>query len=146
VGVFREVACFAGILFYPIFRESPNGVIRSACPQTGSTAHNRGAKPLLWASPVPTCSLWRGLAPKPGRGRLCQWRSLGADWQYESVEVKLALGYEDLNDQEELRSDPPLRVLAEKADSRGESRAQKRDQGRALASKSTLNRLERRQA
>ncbi len=44
----------------------------------------------------------------------------------------LALGYEDLNDHEELRNDPLLAVLVEKADPRQE----------ALAGKSTLNRLE----
>jgi hypothetical protein len=54
----------------------------------------------------------------------------------------LALGYEDLNDHEELRRDPLLGVLAEKADPSGESRARARDQGKALAGKSTLNRLE----
>ena len=51
----------------------------------------------------------------------------------------LALGYEDLNDHDELRRDP---VLADKPDPTGESRARKRDQGKALAGKSTLNRLE----
>jgi hypothetical protein len=54
----------------------------------------------------------------------------------------LALGYEDLNDHDELRCDPLLGVLAEKADPSGESRARARDQGKALAGKSTLNRLE----
>jgi hypothetical protein len=54
----------------------------------------------------------------------------------------LALGYEDLNDHEELRRDPLLGVLAEKADPSGQSRARRRDQGKALAGKSTLNRLE----
>ena len=54
----------------------------------------------------------------------------------------LALGYEDLNDHEELRRDPLLGVLAEKADPTGASRARARDQGQALAGKSTLNRLE----
>jgi len=54
----------------------------------------------------------------------------------------LALGYEDLNDHEELRRDPLLAVLAEKADPSGESRARERDQGKPLAGKSTLNRLE----
>ena len=54
----------------------------------------------------------------------------------------LALGYEDLNDHEELRRDPLLGVLAEKADPAGASRARARDQGKALAGKSTLNRLE----
>src|SRR2546425_12793756 len=44
----------------------------------------------------------------------------------------LALGYEDLNDHEELRNDPLLAVLVEKADPSNE----------ALAGKSTLNRLE----
>jgi hypothetical protein len=54
----------------------------------------------------------------------------------------LALGYEDLNDHDELRRDPLLGVLAEKADPTGESRARRRDRGKALAGKSTLNRLE----
>src|ERR1700674_1805374 len=44
----------------------------------------------------------------------------------------LALGYEDLNDHEELRNDPLLAVLVEKSDPHQE----------ALAGKSTLNRLE----
>jgi len=54
----------------------------------------------------------------------------------------LALGYEDLNDHDELRRDPLLGVLAAKADPSGRSRARPRDQGKALAGKSTLNRLE----
>ena len=54
----------------------------------------------------------------------------------------LALGYEDLNDHEELRRDPLLAVLAEKPDPRGEKRVRERDQGKSLAGKSTLNRLE----
>jgi len=54
----------------------------------------------------------------------------------------LALGYEDLNDHDELRRDPLLGVLAEKADPTGESRVRERDRGKALAGKSTLNRLE----
>jgi len=54
----------------------------------------------------------------------------------------LALGYEDLNDHEELRRDPLLGVLAEKTDPSGESRAREQDRGKALAGKSTLNRLE----
>ena len=53
----------------------------------------------------------------------------------------LDLGYEDLNDHEELRRDPLLAVLAEKSDPTGETRARERDQGKALAGKSTLNRL-----
>jgi hypothetical protein len=54
----------------------------------------------------------------------------------------LALGYEDLNDHDELRRDPLLAVLAEKPDPLGESRVRERDRGKALAGKSTLNRLE----
>jgi len=54
----------------------------------------------------------------------------------------LALGYEDLNDHEPLRHDPLLAVLVEKADPEGEGRRRERDQGQALAGKSTLNRLE----
>jgi len=54
----------------------------------------------------------------------------------------LALGYEDLNDHDQLRQDPLLAVLAEKPDPTGESRVRERDQGKALAGKSTLNRLE----
>ncbi len=54
----------------------------------------------------------------------------------------LALGYEDLNDHDQLRHDPLLAVLAEKPDPSGESRVRERDQGKALAGKSTLNRLE----
>jgi hypothetical protein len=54
----------------------------------------------------------------------------------------LALGYEDLNDHDELRRDPLLGVLAGKPDPTGESRVRERDQGKALAGKSTLNRLE----
>jgi hypothetical protein len=55
----------------------------------------------------------------------------------------LALGYEDLNDHDQLRADPRLAVLAGKADLQGERRLHERDRGKALAGKSTLNRLER---
>ena len=54
----------------------------------------------------------------------------------------LALGYEDLNDHDELRHDPLLAVLAEKEDPTGGNRVRQRDRGKALAGKSTLNRLE----
>ena len=54
-----------------------------------------------------------------------------------------ALGYEDLNDHDQLRADPRLAVLAGKADPQGERRLHERDRGKALAGKSTLNRLER---
>jgi hypothetical protein len=54
----------------------------------------------------------------------------------------LALGYEDLNDHDELRHDPMLAVLVGKGDPTGHARLRQRDRGKALAGKSTLNRLE----
>lgn len=54
----------------------------------------------------------------------------------------LALGYEDLNDHDALRADPLLAVLAGSADPTGTVRRCARDVGKALAGKSTLNRLE----
>jgi Transposase DDE domain group 1 len=54
----------------------------------------------------------------------------------------LALGYEDLNDHDELRHDPLLATVVGKKDPTGQSRVRKRDKGKALAGKSTLNRLE----
>jgi hypothetical protein len=54
----------------------------------------------------------------------------------------LALGYEDLNDHDELRNDPLLAVMVGKKDVTGRNRIRKRDKGKALAGKSTLNRLE----
>jgi hypothetical protein len=54
----------------------------------------------------------------------------------------LALGYEDLNDHDELRFDPLLAAAVGKADPKGTKRARKRDEGASLAGKSTLNRVE----
>lgn len=54
----------------------------------------------------------------------------------------LAMGYEDLNDHEQLRQDPLLAVLVGKRDPTGADRVRERDRGKALAGKSTLNRLE----
>ena len=54
----------------------------------------------------------------------------------------IALGYEDLNDHDNLRHDVMMGVLCEKNDPSGMERARKRDQGKAIAGKSTLNRLE----
>ncbi|MFC1806532.1 IS1380 family transposase [Planctomycetota bacterium] len=54
----------------------------------------------------------------------------------------LALGYEDLNDHDALRRDPLLATVVGKTDPEGHDRVRERDQGRALAGKSTLNRLE----
>jgi len=54
----------------------------------------------------------------------------------------LALGYEDLNDHDQLRADPLLAVLIGKAEPKGGDRRRVQDQGKAGAGKSTLNRLE----
>ncbi len=54
----------------------------------------------------------------------------------------LALGYEDLNDHEELRTDALLAAVVGKRDPTGETRVRERDRGKPLAGKSTLNRLE----
>ena len=55
----------------------------------------------------------------------------------------IALGYEDLNDHDELRRDPLLALLAGKQDVTGQDRKRRRDRGQALAGPSTLHRLER---
>ncbi len=52
------------------------------------------------------------------------------------------LGYEDLNDHDQLRRDPMLAVAVGKADPLGMNRLREEDRGKALAGKSTLNRLE----
>src|SRR2546423_2825877 len=54
----------------------------------------------------------------------------------------LALGYEDLNDHDQLRRDPLQALLCGKSDPLGQDRALERDKGKALAAHSTLNRLE----
>ena len=54
----------------------------------------------------------------------------------------LGLGYEDLNDHDRLRTDPLLASLCGKADPLGQDREREQDKGKALAGKSTLNRLE----
>jgi hypothetical protein len=54
----------------------------------------------------------------------------------------LALSYEDLQDHDELRTDPLLATVVGKSDPTGQSRRQEQDRGKPLAGKSTLNRLE----
>jgi hypothetical protein len=72
-----------------------------------------------------------------------------APWVEHSVKAMtgqrifgLALGYEDLNDHAFLRADPLWAVLCEQADPTGSDRLRPEDQGKPLAGKSTLNRLE----
>jgi Transposase DDE domain group 1 len=54
----------------------------------------------------------------------------------------IALGYEDLNDHDRLRHDVVMGLLCEKSDPSESNRVRERDQGKAIAGKSTLNRLE----
>jgi hypothetical protein len=54
----------------------------------------------------------------------------------------LVLGYEDLNDHDQLRRDPLQALLCGKSDPLGQDRPSPRDHGKALAAHSTLNRLE----
>ena len=54
----------------------------------------------------------------------------------------LCLGYEDLNDHDQLRADPVLAAMVGKTDLKGEHRREAKDRGKPLAGKSTLNRLE----
>lgn len=72
-----------------------------------------------------------------------------ARWVEHTVEELLGqrlfgicLGYEDLNDHDQLRWDPMLAVAVNKADPLGLKRLREEDRGKALAGKSTLNRLE----
>lgn len=71
------------------------------------------------------------------------------EWVEHSVEdllrqrvFGLALGYEDLNDHDDLRRDALLATCVGKSDPTGSDRRRERDRGSALAGKSTLNRLE----
>lgn len=56
--------------------------------------------------------------------------------------LPLAAGYEDLNDQQQLRVDPLLAVAVGKADPLGQDRVCAEDRGKPLAAPCTLNRLE----
>jgi hypothetical protein len=56
--------------------------------------------------------------------------------------VGLVLGYEDLNDHDELRDDALVALAAGQPDLTGARRRREQDRGHALAGKSTLNRLE----
>jgi len=56
--------------------------------------------------------------------------------------LAIALGYEDLNDHDDLSQDQLLAILVGKFDPTGQDRILLRDKGHALAGKSTLNRLE----
>jgi hypothetical protein len=63
-------------------------------------------------------------------------------WLVSQRVLGLALGYEDINDHEQLRSDPLLAAVVGVADPSGRSRRRQCDRGKPLAGKSTLNRFE----
>ena len=54
----------------------------------------------------------------------------------------LVLGYEDLNDHEQLCRDPLLAAVVGKTDPEGQQREREKDRGKGLASPSTLGRIE----
>ena len=54
----------------------------------------------------------------------------------------IALGYEDLNDHNDLKWDPLVALALGKGDVEGETRHREADRGKLMASSSTLNRLE----
>ena len=54
----------------------------------------------------------------------------------------LCLGYEDLNDHDQLRYDPLIATLCQQTDVEGRKRRRDADEGKALAGKATLQRLE----
>ena len=54
----------------------------------------------------------------------------------------LCLGYEDLNDHDQLRYDPLIATLCQQSDVEGKKRRRDADEGKALAGKATLQRLE----
>jgi hypothetical protein len=56
--------------------------------------------------------------------------------------LALCMGYEDLNDHERLRQDPLFAAACGALDPAGNRRRYQRDQGKPLAGKSTLNRIE----
>ncbi len=79
----------------------------------------------------------------------CFWDYRKAELIEHSVEALLrqhifglALGYEDHNDHDSLRHNPLLAVACGKTDPLGLTRRKSLDRAKALAGKSTLNRLE----
>jgi hypothetical protein len=55
----------------------------------------------------------------------------------------LALGYEDLNDHDQLRYDPLFAALCQSEDPQGKGRRRERDVGKALSNSTSLGRMER---
>ena len=84
----------------------------------------------------------RGLAACFGDRRDPRWTEHSVEELVGQRIYGLALGYEDVNDHEELRADPLMAVLVGKGDPLGRDRRTEADRGKACAGKSTLNRLE----
>src|ERR1035441_1884497 len=85
------------------------------------------------ALPTPTA---KGMYPPPPQ--LMYGKGVTDD-KVGETHWKVANG---INDHDELRSDPMLAVALNKDDVKGEQRRRAQDRGKALAGKSTLNRLE----
>ena len=87
-----------------------------------------------------------GLTPRLGRCFVDYRNRLSVEHDVHALVSQriyaIALGYEDLNDHGELRGDALVSLLVGKRDLTGEKRKRQSDRGYALASASTLNRLE----
>lgn len=87
-----------------------------------------------------------GLMPRLGQCFVDHRRAESIEHDVQSLVAQrvyaIALGYEDLNDHDTLRSDSLLAVMVGKRDPQGLHRVREQDEGSALASSSTLNRLE----
>ena len=87
-----------------------------------------------------------GLTPRLGRCFVDYRNPLSVEHNVHALVSQriyaIALGYEDLNDHGALRGDALVSLLVGKRDLSGERHKRERDRGYALASTSTLNRLE----
>jgi hypothetical protein len=109
-----------------------------------------------WANSMGVCSARTAVGCcwarwEPGRTLSSGWpRSLpitatrtalsaaSATWWDSGCSLRLALGYEYLNDHDRLRLDPLLAVLVGKEDLTGQARACPRDKGKPLAKNARL--------
>ena len=79
----------------------------------------------------------------------CFWDMRNQEWVEHPLEdllkqrvFGLIAGYEDINDHDSLREDVLFAVACGKSDPTGQHRIREEDRGKALAGKSTLNRME----
>jgi len=136
----------------------PSWTTPTDCPLAPHSSGKLGSRELVWRfDGGDITSDGGGLLLKKVEERTCILRRFAACFaDYRSADrvehplvdlvaqrvYGLALGYEDLNDHDELRRDPMLAVILGKDDPQGQRRRRVRDRGKALAGKSTLNRLE----